>query len=76
MQFTHTETHANFKSPKLDIIFIHCDIHIEIQRGFENHKCEEKSECMVDDVYEVNEAFWNARDFLGSVKPKLKQFDE
>lgn len=39
------------------MIFIHWDIHIEIQRGFENHKCEEKSECMVDDVYEVNEVF-------------------
>lgn len=72
----HTKTRANFKSPKLDIKFIHWDIHIEIQRGFENHKCDEKSECMVDDVYEVNEAFRNARDFLGSVKPKLKQFDE
>lgn len=47
-----------------------------MQRGFENHKCEEKSECMVDDVYEVNEVFWNARKLSVSVKPKLKQFDE
>lgn len=53
----HKKTRANFKRPKLDMIFIHWDIHIEIQRGFENHKCEEKSEYMVDDVYEVNEVF-------------------
>lgn len=31
-----------------------------------------KSECMVDDVYEVNEAFWNAKEILGECKTKIK----